>query len=392
MSQALLVLNLGSSSLKASVYFIEGESLRLDARASFDALKTRASFLARDAQGRELARREWESPLSHEAAAVELFVWLRDELARHSLVAIGHRVVHGGPDLAAPVKVDAGLIEQLQALIPLAPLHQPASVEMIRSLAAIAPGLPQFACFDTAFHRSQPQVAQLFALPLEYWESGVRRYGFHGLSYEFIASRLPEFDARAASGRTVVLHLGAGASACALLAGRSVATTMGFTALDGLIMATRCGSLDPGVVLFLMQSRGMSAADVEQLLYQEAGLAGVSGTSGDMRDLLASSDERARLAVDLFCYRAAREIGSLAAALGGLDALVFTAGIGEHAAPIRARILEACRWLGLILDDAANTAGGPRLTRPDSPASAWLIPTDEEAMIARHTLRLMRLT
>jgi len=389
MSRALLVLNLGSSSLKASVYFIEGATLRLDARATFEALKTQARFLARDAQGRELARREWTTPLSHEAAAVELFVWLRDELARHRLVAIGHRVVHGGPELAAPVRIDAGLIERLQALVPLAPLHQPASVEMIRSLAAIAPDLPQFACFDTAFHRSQPQVAQMFALPLEYWESGVRRYGFHGLSYEFIASRLAEFDARAARGRTVVLHLGAGASGCALLAGRSVATTMGFTALDGLIMATRCGSLDPGVVLYLIQSRGMDAAAIEHLLYQEAGLAGVSGASGDMRDLLAAGDEPAQLAVELFCYRAAREVGSLAAALGGLDALVFTAGIGEHAAPIRARILEACRWLGLVLDESANGAGGPRLTTPDSLASAWVIPTDEETMIAHHTLRLL---
>ncbi|MEG1832890.1 MAG: acetate/propionate family kinase [Burkholderiaceae bacterium] len=389
MSEAILVLNLGSSSLKSSVYFLRGSGLELDARAQFDALPTTPSFVARNATGRVLAQRQWGSPLSHEAALAELFVWLRDELARHRLVGVGHRVVHGGPQFAAPRKVDASLLAALEALIPLAPLHQPASVAMIRRLAAMAPELPQVACFDTAFHQTQPQLAQLFALPLEYWDAGIRRYGFHGLSYEFIAQALPAIDPRAAAGRTVVLHLGAGASGCALAGGKSVATTMGLTALDGLMMATRCGSLDPGVVLYLMQNRGMDAAAIERLLYSGAGLLGVSGIAGDLRRLLASDAPAAALAVDLFCYRIGRELGSLAAVLGGIDALVFTAGIGEHSAEIRRRVCRDAAWLGVELDHAANQAGAPRLSRPGARAAAWLIPTDEELMIARHTRRVL---
>jgi acetate kinase len=281
------------------------------------------------------------------------------------------------------------MVAQLERLVPLAPLHQPHNLAPIRTLLERSPELPQVACFDTAMHRSNPAVAQMFALPFELTESGVRRYGFHGLSYEYIASVLPRFDARAAQGKTVVLHLGNGASMCALQAGRSVASTMGFTAVDGLPMGTRSGALDPGVVLYLMDERGMDARAVEKLVYQESGLLGVSGVSSDMRELLESDAPRARLAVDLFVYRIGRELGSLAAALGGLDAVVFTAGIGERAAPIRERVCRQAAWLGLELDAQANAAHGPRISAASSRVAAWVIPTNEELMIARHTRELL---
>jgi acetate kinase len=280
------------------------------------------------------------------------------------------------------------VLARLEALVPLAPLHQPHNLAAIRRLAALRPGLAQVACFDTAFHRGQVEVAQAFALPPEITREGVHRYGFHGLSYEYIAHALPGFDARAAAGRTVVAHLGNGASMCALREGRSVASTMGFTALEGLPMGTRCGSLDPGVLLWLMDEKRMDARAIEDLLYHRSGLLGVSGLSGDMRTLLASDAPAARAAIDLYVYRIGRELGSLAAALGGLDALVFTAGIGEHAAPVRARVCRDAAWLGLELDPRANEQGGPRLSAPGSRVSAWVIPTDEELMIARHTARV----
>jgi acetate kinase len=298
-------------------------------------------------------------------------------------------VVHGGTRHHAPAKVDAALLADLDRLVPLAPLHQPHNLSAIRAVAAHRPDLPQVACFDTAFHTTQTELAQMYALPQALTDGGVRRYGFHGLSYEYIASVLPGLDPRAASGRTIVAHLGNGASLCALAGGRSVASTMGFTALEGLPMGTRCGQIDPGVLIYLMDEHGMDARALEKLLYKESGLLGVSGRSSDMRVLLAADDARSRLAVDLFCYRAAREIGSLAAALGGLDALVFTAGIGEHAAPVRERILRQCAWLGVELDAAANAEGGPRLSTAASAVSAWVVPTDEEGMIARQTLALL---
>jgi acetate kinase len=298
-------------------------------------------------------------------------------------------VVHGGAEHAAPVRVDARMVTKLERLIPLAPLHQPHNLAPIRALLERSPELPQVACFDTAMHRSNPAVAQMFALPAELTESGVRRYGFHGLSYEYIASALPRFDTRAAQGRTVVLHLGNGASMCALQSGRSVASTMGFTAVDGLPMGTRSGALDPGVILYLMDERGMDARAVEKLVYQQSGLLGVSGVSSDMRELLESDAPRARLAVDLFVYRIGRELGSLAAALGGLDAVVFTAGIGERAAPIRERVCRQAAWLGIELDAQANGAHGPRISTASSRVAAWVIPTNEELMIARHTRELL---
>ena len=304
-------------------------------------------------------------------------------------MGVGHRVVHGGLLYAAPARLDATVVSDLEQFIPLAPLHQPHNLAPIKLLMAEQPDLPQVACFDTAFHRAQPELAQMFALPVELHEAGVRRYGFHGLSYEYIASRLPAIDPQAAAGRTVVLHLGNGASMCALLAGRSVASTMGFTAVDGLPMGTRCGALDPGVILYLMDQRGMDARSIEKLIYGQSGLLGVSGVSSDMRTLLASDDPRARLAVDLYVYRIGRELGSLAAALGGLDAMVFTGGIGEHAAPIRERVCALAGWLGVVLDNEANRAGESRISALGSRVSVSVVPTNEELMIARHTMNLL---
>jgi acetate kinase len=306
-----------------------------------------------------------------------------------ALEAVGHRVVHGGPTFARPVPVDREVLAVLEQFTPLAPLHQPHNLAPIRMLLEQRPTLSQVACFDTAFHSTNPEIAQRFAIPAELHDAGVRRYGFHGLSYEYIASVLPEHDRHAADGRTVVCHLGNGSSMCAMDAGRSIASTMGLTALDGLPMGTRSGAIDPGVLLYLMDERRMNARAVERLLYNKSGLLGVSGISSDMRKLLESSDPRAALAVSLYVYRIRRELGSLAAALGGLDALVFTAGIGENSAAIRERVCRDAAWLGVTLDEAANRAGGPRISAKNSRVSAWVIPTNEELMIARHTQRLV---
>jgi acetate kinase len=298
-------------------------------------------------------------------------------------------VVHGGLAFTKPVRVDARALEALGEFVPLAPLHQPHNLAPIRLLLERLPDLPQVACFDTSFHRTNPELAQMFALPLELHQQGVRRYGFHGLSYEYVASVLPSIDPRAASGRTVVLHLGNGSSMCALRGGQSIASSMGFTAVEGLPMGTRCGSVDPGVLLYLMDQRGMDARALEKLIYSQSGLLGVSGVSSDMRTLLTSQEARAKLAVDLYVYRIGRELGSLAAALGGLDAVVFTAGIGENAPLLRDRICGDAAWLGVDLDPAANAGGGPRITDALSRVSAWVVPTNEELMIARHTRQLL---
>ena len=301
-------------------------------------------------------------------------------------------MVHGGLAYTQPVRVDAEVLKVLETFVPLAPLHQPHNLGPIRRALALAPDLPQVACFDTAFHRGQPEVAQMFALPAELREAGVMRYGFHGLSYEYIASVLPDISPRAAKGRCVVLHLGNGASMCALAAGRSIASTMGFTAVEGLPMGTRSGALDPGVILYLMDQRGMDARAIEKLLYTQSGLLGVSGISSDMRTLLASSEPQARLAVDLFLYRIRRELGSLAAALGGLDAIVFTGGIGENAPVIRTRVCRDAAWLGVEIDEGANAGGPGRISTGASRVEAHVIPTNEELMIARHTRRLLATT
>jgi acetate kinase len=391
MAEAILVLNAGSSSIKFSLFAARGSDLELDCRGQIEGITTSPHFIAKDAAGAILGERSWGEGvnLGHDGALEHLSSFLRGELKDLPLAGVGHRVVHGGLEFAEPVRVDNGVLAALRKFIPLAPLHQPHNLTPIRLLLERMPDVPQVACFDTAFHRSNPEIAQWFALPAELHDAGVRRYGFHGLSYEYIASVLPRVDAAAAAGRTVVLHLGNGASMCALDAGRSVASTMGFTAVDGLPMGTRCGALDPGVILYLMSERKMSAGAIEKLIYNQSGLLGVSGISSDMRTLLASGEPRARLAVDLYLYRIRRELGSLAAALGGLDAIVFTAGIGENSAAIRERVCRDAAWLGVDLDVAANAAGGPRIGTPQSRISAWVIPTNEELMIAQHTRRLL---
>jgi acetate kinase len=348
-------------------------------------------FKAKDSAGVSLVDEYLAEGTTHEDALAALLRWLEGHFQDHRLVAAGHRVVHGGLLYTAPVRIDASVIVELRRLIPLAPLHQPHNLAAIAALSKLHPALPQIACFDTAFHHTQPEVATAFALPRRLTAEGIRRYGFHGLSYEYIASVLPDILGPAeADGRVVVAHLGSGASMCAMHRRKSVATTMGFTALDGLPMGSRCGNLDPGVVLYLIQEKGMTAQAVSDLLYHSSGLFGVSGVSDDMRTLLASDDPHAANAVALFVYRISRELGSLAAALGGLDALVFTAGIGEHAPEIRRRVCEQAVWLDVHFDEAANAAGGPRITITGSAASAWVIPTDEDLMIARHTWRLTK--
>jgi acetate kinase len=389
---AIVVVNAGSSSIKFVVFADREGALDPVVRGQIEALFTAPRFVARDAQGRVQEEKSWGEgvKLGHDGAIAYLAAHLQQGRAEGlELAAVGHRVVHGGTQYSAPVRVDAGVLGALEKLVPLAPLHQPHNLAPIRTLLAARPELPQVACFDTAFHRTQPPLAQAFALPAEITEAGVRRYGFHGLSYAYIASVLERYDARAAAGRTVVLHLGNGASMCAVRAGASVASTMGFTAVEGLPMGTRCGSIDPGVILYLMDQRGMDARAVEKLIYQQSGLLGVSGVSSDMRTLLKSAEPRAKLAVDLFVYRIGRELGSLAAALGGVDALVFTGGIGENAAEIRARVCRDAAWLGLEPDAAGNDRGGPRISAAGSRVAAWVIPTNEELVIATQTRALV---
>jgi acetate kinase len=390
MLDALLVLNAGSSSLKFSV-FLDQEPLRPLLRGQIEGLLTAPRFVARD--GTTLvAEKTWPTGtrLGHRGAIEFLFEWGRTGvLGGHRIVAVGHRVVHGGTRFTRPSLVDARIVAELEALVPLAPLHQPHNLAAIAAVTRMAPALAQVACFDTAFHRTQPSVAQAFGLPRRFADEGVRRYGFHGLSYEYVASVLPDTDRRAAAGRTVVAHLGNGASMCAMNDGRSVATTMGFTALDGLVMGTRCGEIDPGVLLYLLDRQRITVRQLQELLYEHSGLLGVSGHSSDMRVLLQSSDPGDIEAVDLFIYRISRSLGSLAAALGGIDALVFTGGIGENSPFIRARVCRDAEWLGVQLDEMANARGGPRITRMTSRTSAWVIATDEEAMIALHTRRVI---
>jgi acetate kinase len=391
MTAAILVLNAGSSSIKFSLYHA-GESLREGRflyHGEFEGLGHKVHFEAQDVAGALVVDRLIEGPATHQRALSVLLEWLNQQSNAMDLVAAGHRVVHGGRKFFAPVVVTTKIIQDLKELATLAPQHQLHNLAAITALSELHPRLPQVACFDTSFHRTQPAVATAFALPRALTASGIKRYGFHGLSYEYIASVLHLHLGAEADGRVVVAHLGNGASMCAMANRQSVATTMGFSALDGLVMGRRCGTLDPGVILYLLDARAMTARAISNLLYEESGLLGVSGISDDMRDLLASSDPRAAEAVALFVYRISRELGSLVAALGGLDALVFTGGIGEHAAEIRRRVCENARWLGIALDGEANQAGGPCITQDDSHPSAWVIPTNEDLMIARHTSRLL---
>ncbi|GLS52922.1 acetate kinase [Methylobacterium gregans] len=396
MRAALLVLNAGSSSLKFQVFEAceEGPAPDEDRprrvfRGLFEGLGGSPHLVIRDRDGLIVAE---DSPAArrgrygHEDALLAVAEWLRGHRGGYRLAAVGHRVVHGGRAHTAPVRVDDAVLDALDRLVPLAPLHQPHNLEPIRIVRRQFPDLPQVACFDTAFHHAQPEIAQLFAVPREMTEQGVRRYGFHGLSYAYIASILGDYASELAAGRVVAAHLGNGASLCALRAGRSVATTMGFSALDGLPMGTRCGSLDAGVVFYMLREMGLTPDAAERLLYTRSGLLGISGVSNDMRALRAraGADPDARMAIDLFIYRIGREIGSMVAALGGIDAIVFTGGIGENDAATRAEVLRAAAWAGFSLDEAANAGGGPLVTRGPGP-SAWVIPTDEEAMIARDT-------
>lgn len=393
MNDYALVLNAGSSSLKFSVYGRPaGESWRLESRGQIEGIGTTAKFSAKDAAGASLAKQDLGSGVRDARTALDsLAGWLATRYQGGRVLGVGHRVVHGGAKFTAPTLVTPQVLEALRQLIPLAPLHQPYNLAAIDAVAERLPAVPQVACFDTSFHRGQPAVAELVPLPKQIRDAGVQRYGFHGISYEYIASVMPEVAPEIAGRRVMVAHLGSGASLCAMHHGRSVDSSFGFTALDGLCMGTRPGAVDPGVILHLFQNFGMSPKEVETMLYKKSGLLAISGVSNDMRDLLKSGEPAARLAVDYFVYRVAKEIGALTAVLGGLDGLVFTAGIGENSAEVRRRICEASAWLGIELDADANEKGGPRISRPGSRVSAWVIPTNEELMIARHTGRLLGL-
>jgi acetate kinase len=388
----ILVTNAGSSSVKFEVFGVDqagGLSGQLEGK--IEGVGTKPHLTAKSAEGKVLVDRTYTNEtVPHVPAALHAAAgWLRDECHIHP-IAVGHRVVHGGPEFDQPVIVTEEVLRRLERYIPLAPLHQPHNLAPIRSIMVNRPGLPQVACFDTAFHRKHPAVADYYAIPEHFHAEGVRRYGFHGLSYEYIAARLPEVAPDIAKKRIVVAHLGSGASMCALKNGQSIESTMGFTALDGLPMGTRAGQIDPGVVLYLIEQKGMSPKEAQRLLYNDCGLKGLSGVSNDMRELEASGDPRAAFAIDYFVYRIALFAGTLAAALGGLDAFVFTAGIGENSAFIRTRVAAKLSWLGLKLDEAANAGGKQLISAPDGAVGVYVIPTDEELMIAQHTLALVR--
>jgi acetate kinase len=364
----------------------------LESRGQIEGIGVAPRFSAKGANGAKLADDQLGAEVCDGRAALNVLAdWLRATYGGGRVLGVGHRVVHGGARFASPTIVSRQILAELHKLTSLAPLHQPYNLAAIEAVFERLPGVPQVACFDTSFHHSNSAVAKLVPLPRDMCQSGLRRYGFHGLSYEYIASVLPEVAPEIARGRVIVAHLGSGASMCALNEGKSVDNSLGFTALDGLCMGTRPGALDPGVVLYLFQTLGLSAKEVESILYKKSGLLGISGISSDMRELLGSSEPGARLAMDYFVYRAAKEIGALTAALGGIDGLVFTAGIGENSTEIRRRICDASSWLGLAIDEKANTSGGPRISTRQSKVSVWVIPTNEELMIARHTGKLLGL-
>jgi acetate kinase len=381
------VINAGSSSVKFSFY--EGERRILSGQVDGIGARPSASATGADSEKLDPPDLGAKPPNVPSEVLPTILPWAKDRLGDRRLAAVGHRVVHGGLRYSGPARVTPQLLAELEALVPLAPLHEPHNLAPIKMAMTLNPELPQVACFDTAFHRTTPEIDQAFALPYSFYEEGIRRYGFHGLSYEYIASVLPQRAPEIANGRVVVAHLGNGCSACAMRDRVSIATTMGFTALDGLPMGTRCGELDAGVVLYLIQQKGMSPDDLVDLLYKRSGMLGLSGISSDFRELLASDNPRARFAVELFCNRVVRHIASLAAALGGLDGIVFTAGVGENAAPVRSAICRGCAWLGLELDEAANRENRERISTPNSRVGSYVIKTDENLMIARHARALV---
>lgn len=391
MTASILVLNAGSSSIKFALYPLRcpGDDKPPIYSGEIDGIGDAARLRVQDAGHKSVEDSAIDGTVTHHVALSVLLKWIAAHSGGTELAAAGHRVVHGGGEFTGPVKINADVMRKLEALSPLAPLHQPHNLAAIDALSKLHPKLPQVACFDTSFHTTQPTVAAAFALPCALSEKGVRRYGFHGLSYEYIAGILPDHLGPRADGKVVVAHLGHGASMCAMTNRRSMATTMGFSALDGLVMGKRCGALDPGVILYLLDHETMNSKQISHLLYEESGLYGVSAISDDMRDLLASHDVRAAEAIELFVYRIVRELGSLVAALGGLDALVFTGGIGEHAPDIRARVCRQATWLGVNIDDFANIKGGPCISTSDSKISILALPTDEELVIARHTHRFV---
>jgi acetate kinase len=391
MSGYLVVLNAGSSSLKFCIYATaDDDRWQLEARGQVEGIGTSPRFSVKDGTGNPIGEQRVDREV-HDADSALGFVaaWFRTRYPDAQVIGVGHRVVHGGVRYTAPAIVTPEVLDDLRQLVPLAPLHQPYNLAAIEAVKERLPDVRQVACFDTSFHRGQPDVATIVALPEDIRRRGVQRYGFHGLSYEYIASALPTVAPELASGRAIVAHLGSGASMCAMKAGTSIDSTLGFTALDGLCMGTRPGSVDPGVILYLFQELGLSASDVQTILYKKSGLLGISGVSNDMRDLLASDAPAARLAIDYFVYRAAKEIGALAAVLGGVDGIVFTGGIGENSPEIRRRICEASAWLGIAIDADANARRAERISTSDSRVSAWVIPTNEELMIARHTGALL---
>jgi acetate kinase len=385
MSDAVLVLNAGSSSIKLGLFDIARAEPTLKCKGLLDEQEKAPRVVISDASGKQLFEKRLPAgEATSNALLVEIFGWIEDYLEGRNLAAVGHRIVHGGRDFTCPVMIDDQTLAALEALTPLAPLHQPRCLAPVRAVKTVQPNLPQIACFDTAFHRSLPSPAGRFAIPRHFDERGIRRYGFHGLSFEYIASRLAALGPEWTQKRMVVAHLGNGASLCALHEGTSLDTTMGLTPLDGLVMGTRCGTLDPGVLLYLLQHEMMSAEEVAHLLYEKSGLLGVSGISADMRTLLASQEAAAREAIDLFAFRAAAEVAVMASTLGGLDGLVFTGGIGEHAPEIRQRICDRLAWLGVHLDAAANAKGQQSITAAGSKADVLVIATSEETIIARH--------
>ena len=388
---AVISLNAGSSSIKFALFRIEGGRLHRSMTGKIEGIGTDPRLLIRDADGAAVAEHRWEGrgDLGHEALLGHWFDWAAGALGKAEVIGVGHRVVHGGSSHVSPVLVDEAVLATLDRLCALAPLHQPHNLAAIRAVAALAPDLAQVACFDTAFHAGQPMLATRLAIPRALHDQGIRRYGFHGLSYDHVARALRQVDPGLAAGRVVVAHLGNGASLCAMHDGRSVDTTMGFTALDGLMMGTRCGTIDPGVVLHLQMREGMRASDVEDLLYRQSGLLGVSGISSDMRALHASDDPAAVEAIDLFVRRVVREAGAMIAALEGMDGIVFTAGIGENDPVVRAAVCARLGWIGLVLDPAANAANAPVISAPESRVVVRVIPTDEERRIAEQTIFLL---